>query len=321
MADTMTFNREETPVKSWQVWIGATLPLAATLACGSAAAQEPTLAGLAAQVKALSEQLKQANALAARQQQGLDALRQRDEVLTSKLGCVLRFSGPRDFIVDGCNLHVQNGMGQTGTTNRYGNLIVGYNKNEVSTRTGSHNLIVGDLHEYTSYGGIVSGTENSLTGPNATILGGGQNHATFSSATILGADRGQADGNVVLIGGSRNYGSADAHFGAVVGGVENQLTGAGSVVIAGTLNIAAGGNSLVCGGSENTAGGGSDVVCGGSRNQSSGSRSVLVGGNQNAASGSNGIVTGGQHCDIGAADNKWAAGLLVFPGGCSGFTN
>jgi hypothetical protein len=308
-------------MKSLQAWIGATLPLALTLACGNAAAQDPTLAGLAAQVKALAEQLKQVNALAARQQLGLDALRVSNEALTSKLGCVLRFSGPRDFIVDGCNLHVQNGVGQTGTTNRYGNLIIGYNKNEVSTRTGSHNLILGDLHEYTSYGGIVSGVENTLAGSNATILGGGQNHANFTSAVILGADRGNADGNVVLIGGQRNYGSADAHFSAVIGGIENQVTGPSSVVVAGTLNIASGGNSLVCGGSENTAGGGSDVACGGSRNKSTGSRSVLVGGNQNAVSGPNGIVTGGQHCDIGAVDNKWAAGLQIFPGGCSAFAN
>ena len=301
--------------------IVAALPLALALACGDAAAQEPTLAGLAAQVKALAAQLKQADALAARQQQALDTLRASNESLRAKLGCVLRLSGPRDFVVDGCNLHVQNGVGQTGTINSYGNLIIGYDKNEGATRTGSHNLILGDLQEYTSYGGIVSGTENTLTGANATILGGGQSHANFVGAVILGADRGQADGNVVLVGGSRNYGSADAHFGAVVGGVENHVTGASSVVVAGTLNVGAGGNSLVCGGSENTAGGGSDVVCGGSRNQSTGSRSVLLGGNQNAASGPNGVVTGGQHCDIGAVDTKWAAGVRVFPGGCSAFAN
>jgi hypothetical protein len=310
-------------MKSRHAWTAATLPLALIVACGSAAAQEPapTLAALAAQVKALAAQVKQADALAARQQQALEGLRASNAALTSKLGCVLRFSGPRDLVVDGCNLHVQNGMGQTGTTNRYGNLIIGYNKNEVSTRTGSHNLIVGDLHEYTSYGGIVTGTENTLSGANATILGGGQNHANFVSAVILGADRGDADGNVVLIGGQRNSGSADAHFGVVIGGVENRVTGASSVVVAGTLNIGAGGNSLVCGGSENTAGGGSDVVCGGSRNQSTGSGSVLVGGNQNAVSGANGVVTGGQHCDIGAVVDKWAAGLLTFPGGCSTFAN
>jgi hypothetical protein len=308
-------------MKSRNLRLGATLPLALALACGNAAAQEPTLAGLAAQVKALAEQLKLASAVATRQQLVLDALRVSNDALTSKLGCVLRFSGPRDFIVDGCNLHVQNGVGQTGTTNRYGNLIIGYNKNEVSTRTGSHNLIVGDLHEYTSYGGIVSGVENTLSGSNATILGGGQNHANFTSAVILAADRGQADGNVVLIGGQRNYGSADAHFSAVIGGIENQVTGPSSVVLAGMLNIASGGSSLVCGGSENTAGGGNDVACGGSRNKSTGTGSVLVGGNQNAVSGANGVVTGGQHCDIGAVVDKWAAGLLTFPGGCSAFGN
>ena len=308
-------------MKSRHIWLGATLPLALALASGNAAAQEPTLAGLAAQVKALAEQLKLANAVATRQQLVLDSLRASNEGLTSKLGCVLRFSGPRDFIVDGCNLHLQNGMGQTRTMNGYGNLIIGYNKNEVSTRTGSHNLILGDLHEYTSYGGIVSGTENTLAAPEAAILGGGQNHANFISAVILAADRGQADGNVVLIGGQRNYGSADAHFSAVIGGIENQVTGPSSVVVAGQLNIASGGASFVCGGTENNAGGGGDVVCGGSANKSTGGRSVLVGGHKNAVSGSNGVVTGGQYCDIGAVDNKWAAGLLTFPGGCSAFTN
>ena len=303
-----------------KAWIVATLPLALAFACGPAAAQD-TLASLAAQVKALTAQAKDASALAARQQQSIDSLRASNDLLTSRLGCVLRFSGPRDFIVDGCNLHLQNGMGQTRTMNGYGNLIIGYNKNEVSTRTGSHNLILGDLHEYTSYGGIVSGTENTLAAPEAAILGGGQNHANFISAVILAADRGQADGNVVLIGGQRNYGSADAHFSAVIGGIENQVTGPSSVVVAGQLNIASGGASFVCGGTENNAGGGGDVVCGGSANKSTGGRSVLVGGHKNAVSGSNGVVTGGQYCDIGAVDNKWAAGLLTFPGGCSAFTN
>ena len=306
-------------MNSRHAWIGATLTLA--LACGNAAAQQPTLADLAAQVKALAADLKQASALAARQQQAIDVLRTSNDALTSKLGCVLRFSGPRDFIVDGCNLHVQNGAGQTGTMNSYGNLIIGYNKNEGSIRTGSHNLVVGDLHGYTSYGGVVTGTENTLNGANATILGGGLNHANFISAVILGADRGQADGNVILIGGQRNYGSADAHFSAIVGGIENQVTGPTSVVVAGMLNVASGGNSLVCAGTENTAGGGADVVCGGSRNKSTGSASALVGGNQNAVSGPNSVVTGGQHCDLGAIDDRWAVGLRTGVGGCSGFAN
>ena len=299
-------------MNSRHAWIGATFTLA--LACGNAAAQQPTLADLAAQVKALAAELKQAGALATRQQQAIDSL-------NSKLGCVLRFSGPRDFIVDGCNLHVQNGAGQTGTVNSYGNLIIGYNKNEGSIRTGSHNLVVGDLHGYTSYGGIVTGIENTLDGANATILGGGQNHANYISAVILGADRGQADGNVILIGGQRNYGSVDAHFGAVVGGIENQVTGPTSVVVAGMLNVASGGNSLVCGGTENTAGGGADVACGGSRNKTTGSASVLVGGNQNAVSSPNGVVTGGEHCDLGAIADRWAVGLRTGAGGCSGFAN
>jgi hypothetical protein len=304
---------------------GAGLALALALAGAAPAARAqdaaPTLASLAAQVKALTEQLHAANALAARQQQAIEQLRVGTDTLKSKLVCVTKYSGAGDFVVDGCNLHVQNGVGQTGTTNGKGNLVVGYNKNEVATRTGSHNVIVGDLHEYTSYGGIVSGTENTLAAPNATILGGGQNSAnTTGGGAIIGASQSSTDANVVLLGGLQNYGGPNAHFAVAVGGNQNQVTGGNAVVVAGTLNVASGGAALACGGSENTAGGGNAVACGGSGNHSTGGASIVLGGNQNAAGGSNGVVTGGQHCDIGAVSNKWAAGLQG-SAGCSAFAN
>jgi hypothetical protein len=299
------------------------LPVALACACVGARAQDaaPTLAGLAAQVKALAEQLKQVNAVAARQQQTIDELRARNEAVVSKLGCVLKFSGPRDFIVDGCNLHIQNGAGQTGTTNRYGNLIIGYNKNEVATRTGSHNLIIGDLHEYTSYGGIVSGNENTLAAPNTTILSSVESSANFIGDALVGANTGITDGSAVIIGGTRSYASADAQFGAVIGGTENRATAGGAVAVGGTMNNAGGGDSLVCGGSENVSTGGQSTVCGGSQNQATALESTVTGGAHNSATGRAGLVTGGVGCTVGALDDQWAAGLQAFPGGCSAFHN
>jgi hypothetical protein len=111
-----------------------------------------TLASLTRQVQLLADQLKQVSDTAARQQQTITDLKASNDTLVSKLACVANISGSHDFIFTGCNVHVRNGMGSTKTTNQYGNLIIGYNKNEVALRTGSHNVILGDLHEYKSYG-------------------------------------------------------------------------------------------------------------------------------------------------------------------------
>src|SRR6516165_846005 len=62
-----------------------------------------------------------------------------------------------EMFISGTNLHLVNGMGSTGTTNALGNLILGYNGSrvpfDVDVRTGSHNLILGDLENYSSSGG------------------------------------------------------------------------------------------------------------------------------------------------------------------------
>ncbi|MCG8590604.1 MAG: hypothetical protein MJE66_15035, partial [Proteobacteria bacterium] len=62
-----------------------------------------------------------------------------------------------DVFFEGCNVHVRNGAGTTNTTNGLGNLIIGYNEAGAvpPTRTGSHNLVVGEAHGYSSYAGVV----------------------------------------------------------------------------------------------------------------------------------------------------------------------
>ena len=247
--------------------------------------------GLPAEVAALAERVERLEVAVALQQRTIAELRGSNDGLTKKLKCVSSISSGTDFIFEGCNVHVRNGMGQTPTTNGSGNLIVGYNKNEVSTRTGSHNFIVGDLHEYTSYGGIVSGAINTLSAPNAVILGGGENEARTISGTILGASRAVTDTAAVIVGGMRNYAGAGANFGVVIGGVENQISGSQAVAIGGTMNSASGGKSLVAGGSENQVNGG--TICGGSQNTSNGGS--ISGGAHNVANGRDSSVSGGAH--------------------------
>jgi hypothetical protein len=267
-----------------KVYITSISLIAAALASFPANAQDINknrdLIELIAQVRTLHDLVK--------------GLKASNDLLEAKLKCVSSLSGGNDFVFEGCNVHVRNGMGQTSTTNRYGNLIIGYNKNEVSTRSGSHNIVVGDLHEYTSYGGIVSGTENTLAGPSSTILSSSQSSARFSSGTILSADRGITDTVAVIAGGKQNYAGPTANFGVIAGGVENTIGGRWAVSVGGIFNTAAGSHSAVCGGSENQATGTSAVVCGGSGNISSALDSSISGGSRNSANGRGSSVSGGR---------------------------
>ena len=58
----------------------------------------------------------------------------------------------------GCNVQIVNGEGKTNSTNGAGNLVIGYDENpDARPQTGSHDLILGQNQEFTSFGGIVAG--------------------------------------------------------------------------------------------------------------------------------------------------------------------
>jgi len=298
----------------------SSLAAACAIACAPAHAQDAnaTVAALSAQVRALSDQVRQISALAASQQLALADVRKSNAAMQTRLTCITK-STATDFIFDGCNVHIQNGAGSTGSMNSLGNLIIGYNKNQVSLRSGSHNVVVGDLHEYTSYGGVVTGTENTIGAPNSTVMSSVDSSITGTGgAAVIGADRGIAEGNAVLLGGSQNYASVNAHFAVAVGGNQNQVLNGEAVVMAGKLNVASGGNSVACGGSENTASGAGAVACGGTGNKGAGSSAVALGGHHVSASADSSVITGGNSCDTGPAAYMWAVGTR--PGGCA-FTN
>lgn len=129
------------------------------------------------------------------------------------------------LVISGANLQIVNGTGATESANGLGNLIIGYNEarvpsqtdpNPVNARTGSHMLVVGKEHNYTSFGGIVVGRYNSTSGPFAAVGGGHFNQATGAVAVVSGGEANTASGLAAAVsGGSNNEAS---QYGATVSG-------------------------------------------------------------------------------------------------------
>src|SRR4030095_1329950 len=83
--------------------------------------------------------------------------------------------GPNEVVITGANLRIVNGLGDTETTNGLGNLIVGYNEQRndrfaPDVRTGSHSVVVGSRNNFSSFGGLVVGDFNEISGAFASVL-------------------------------------------------------------------------------------------------------------------------------------------------------
>jgi len=94
-----------------------------------------------------------------------------------------------DIAINGANLWITNGLGTTAVVNGLGNLIIGYNESRTpapDVRNGSHNLVVGDKHNYGSYGGILAGYTNSVLAPYAAVSGGENNTASGLNSSVSG---------------------------------------------------------------------------------------------------------------------------------------
>jgi hypothetical protein len=154
---------------------------------------EKRVAQLEAQVAALTAALQEA-------QEILQFVRVETEEMD-------RLAGPH-LIIEGANVHVRSGSGGTRddcwprepdypnceTLTGLGNLIVGYNEpirprdppGQFNIRTGSHNLVVGGLHSYSSFAGFVAGSQNKVTGAHASVSGGYRNEASGDAASVSG---------------------------------------------------------------------------------------------------------------------------------------
>jgi hypothetical protein len=115
-------------------------------------------------------------------------------------------TGQETVRFSGVNVQIVNGTGSTdGPVNGTGNLIVGYNElrggGEISIRTGSHNLIVGGLNDYSSFGGFVAGAFNTISGQFASVSGGLGNTASGDFASVSGGADRSASGARDWVGG------------------------------------------------------------------------------------------------------------------------
>jgi hypothetical protein len=118
-----------------------------------------------------------------------------------------------EVFITGANLHLRNGLGQTDCTdnqgnlvpdcpNSLGNLIVGYNDPGFDTNhTGSHNVVVGERHNFSSFGGLVVGQHNTISGDFAVLSGGLSNTASSPYAVVSGGLNRTAEGEVEWFAG------------------------------------------------------------------------------------------------------------------------
>ena len=171
--------------------------------------------------------------------------------------------GLKEVVITGANLRIVNGLGLTGCTNEdggdipdcpnpngLGNLIVGYNEprgGDQDIRTGSHNVVVGQRHNFSRFGGLVVGDFNEISGDFASVSGGQSNTASGAGSAVSG--------------GSGN--TASGFIAAVSGGQSNTASGVHAAVSGGVFNTASGGVSSVSGGLSNTASGIIAAVSGG----------------------------------------------------------
>jgi hypothetical protein len=214
-------------------------------------------------------------------------------IAESDSGCRLFIDGI-DLVAEGCNVHIRNGEGYTEIGNDRGNLIVGYDEEEEDDlKQGSHNLVVGPRHSYSSVGGLVAGHDNEISGNYASVTGGYDNAARGAASSISGGARNQADDyGASVAGGVSNQ--ATGSCAAVSGGMGNSASGLGSLSAGGLQNDSSGYGSATTGGRYGEAQGFASISLGGQDNLSDGSYSVVVGGEFNSAGGRHAVLVGGE---------------------------
>ena len=106
--------------------------------------------------------------------------------------------------ISGINVQVVNGSGATnGTPDGLGNLIVGYNelRGAGDDRTGSHNLVTGRRNNYKSYGGLIGGASNEISGNWSSVSGGVLNTASGAYSSVSGGRFNTASGIASTVSG------------------------------------------------------------------------------------------------------------------------
>jgi hypothetical protein len=176
-----------------------------------------------------------------------DTLRKLQKLLTH-ITIAKDDAGRLEIILSGVNLRIVNGLGRTdcgeednplpNCPNGLGNLIVGYNELRVgeeveNIRTGSHNVVVGEAHNFSSFGGIVVGLRNTISGGFSSVNGGADNTASGNGASVSGGADNTASGlSAAFSGGLGNTASGDL---AAVSGGRNRTAAGEFDWVAGSL--------------------------------------------------------------------------------------
>jgi len=173
-------------------------------------------------------------------------------------------SPPHAFF-EGANVHIRSGSGCSNdgdpdavslcdlpiNLTGLGNLIVGYNELPpglmAGERGGSHNLVIGFSHKYSSSAGFVAGVKNTITGTSSSISGGFGNEASGLESSISGGLNSIASGNQASVsGGASNV--ASGNQASVSGGISNEASGVNASVSGGFDNESSFNSSTVSGG-------------------------------------------------------------------------
>ncbi|MHC4220512.1 MAG: hypothetical protein ACYSU7_18895, partial [Planctomycetota bacterium] len=191
----------------------------------------------------------------------LRELTERVEALEGLLASV-SLNDDGDLVISGANLLIQSGGGATDAPiTGKGNLIVGYDEDNGDEKSGSHNLIIGAFHSYSSYGGLVAGEDNNILAPSASVSGGFGNDASGDFSSVSGGESNTASGNHSSVSGGL-INTASGNHSSVSGGRENVAESSTSSVSGGRLNTASGFHSSISGGNFNEASGASSSVGG-----------------------------------------------------------
>jgi len=153
--------------------------------------------------------------------------------LEQKLAKVTVSNDTNNMFFTGINLNIISGSNSTnGTLNGLGNIIVGYNENDLDfVRSGSHNIIVGNNHDYSSYGGIVGGIGNIISGIYSFAVGQ-YNTASGFASSVLGNENLANNAYASVLGGANNI--ASGQWSSILGGNSNTVSNNYSSIAGGT---------------------------------------------------------------------------------------
>lgn len=248
-------------------------------------------------------------------------------------------AGSKKVVFTGVNVQIVNGntSKKTDDSNGLGNLIIGYNKASTkkvcskggkdshveatctvapingtfaaNQRTGSHSVIIGDSHNYTSYGSLIAGKNNTVNAEWSTVSGGENNEASGRVSAVTGG------------GGGGYPNRAQEYVSVISGGAANLAQGSWSSISGGYQNKTTCNSSCsVTGGRNNETSANYSAVTGGQNNQAKGTYASVGGGRYNQAIGSHSSISGGGHLNDNRFGNIAYGALSSISGGTQNVT-